>query len=570
MLARLWPAILCALALPLCGLLIRPYVETGVIDDGSYIRTAQVLARTGHIVYNGGATAMLGWQLYLGAAFIKLFGFSFTAARSAVLLVAMATAFLLQRTFVRAGIGEWNATIGTLTFVLSPLFLPLSFTFMTDVPGLFCTVLCLYACLRALQAQTTGSAFAWICFAIASNAVGGTVRQTAWLGTLVIVPCTLWLLRRRPRLLQAGLLVWIAGVAAIFAFLHWFYLQPYALRENVTLIGHTQIRGLFRNVTRSALDLPAYLLLPILLMFVPAFPWRDRRAVRFASWMALCCLLVALSQMARGTLYGWLQPIGDWFTIHGAVDGLPIHGSRPVILTYHLLLLIAGATLAAVICLVVLVLTRPASLPLPPTQLEAPSWHQLAVLLIPVTLCYALALLARAIYLTIFDRYLLVPVFIALLFLLRFYQDRVQPRHRAASLLVLALFAAYGVATTHDAFSMYRARLAAVDELRSAGIEATAIDAGLDTNIVTQIDQAGSENDPRIKEPSNIFIPQPAVPLFDPCRPGMAELVPAIKPRYELSFDPALCAGPSRFAPVTYHEWLGPHSVTIYIVNLVR
>ena len=171
-----------ALALIVCAFAARPFAETGIIDDWSYIRTAQLLAQTGHIVYNGWPAAMIGWQLLLAAVLIKLFGFSFTIARMSILLVAAATAFLTQRTFVRAGIGEWNATLATLTFVLSPLFLPLSVCFMTDVPGIFAIVVCLYGCLRALQASTTAASVAWIIFASLTNAVGGTARQVAWLG----------------------------------------------------------------------------------------------------------------------------------------------------------------------------------------------------------------------------------------------------------------------------------------------------------------------------------------------------------------------------------------------------
>lgn len=52
-------------------------------DDWSYIWSARLLAETGHIQYNGWATAMLGWQLYLGALFIKIFGFSFSIVRIA-------------------------------------------------------------------------------------------------------------------------------------------------------------------------------------------------------------------------------------------------------------------------------------------------------------------------------------------------------------------------------------------------------------------------------------------------------------------------------------------------------
>jgi hypothetical protein len=65
------------LALLFCVLVARPFVSMGVIDDWSYIWTARVLANTGHLTYNGWATAMLGWQVYLGALFIKLFGFSY-------------------------------------------------------------------------------------------------------------------------------------------------------------------------------------------------------------------------------------------------------------------------------------------------------------------------------------------------------------------------------------------------------------------------------------------------------------------------------------------------------------
>ncbi len=117
-----------------------------------------MLAQTGHIVYNGWATAMLGWQLWLGALFAKLFGPSFTAIRASTLFVALLTDFLIQRTLVRAGVSSRNATIGTLAVALSPLFLPLALCFLTDFGGLFFIVLCLYACLRAVLAESDRAA----------------------------------------------------------------------------------------------------------------------------------------------------------------------------------------------------------------------------------------------------------------------------------------------------------------------------------------------------------------------------------------------------------------------------
>ena len=35
----------------------------------------------------------------------------------------------------------------------------------------------------------------WLCIAVLVNVAGGTVRQIAWLGALVMVPSTAWLLR---------------------------------------------------------------------------------------------------------------------------------------------------------------------------------------------------------------------------------------------------------------------------------------------------------------------------------------------------------------------------------------
>src|ERR1700761_2528087 len=143
-------AFVCALSVLLCEFLAHPVANMGICDDGPYILIAHTLATTGHIVYNGWPAAMLGWQLYAGAALIKLFGFSFTVVRMSTMLVGSATAFFLQRSLVRAGITENNATIGTLTLVLSPLYVLLSASYMSDIFGLFAVVLCLYSCLRAL------------------------------------------------------------------------------------------------------------------------------------------------------------------------------------------------------------------------------------------------------------------------------------------------------------------------------------------------------------------------------------------------------------------------------------
>src|SRR5437867_1411083 len=91
-------AIFCALLLAVCTLASYPCPEIGGNDDSDYVRPANALDESGHLVYLARSSAILGWQLALGALFIQLFGASSTLTRTTTLLVAASTAFLLQRT----------------------------------------------------------------------------------------------------------------------------------------------------------------------------------------------------------------------------------------------------------------------------------------------------------------------------------------------------------------------------------------------------------------------------------------------------------------------------------------
>ena len=73
--------------------------------------------------------------------------------------------------------------LGALTVGLSPIFLPMAASYMTDVAGLFVIVLCLYLCQRAVAAQSDRATVLWLCCAAASNVAGGTVRQSPGSGT---------------------------------------------------------------------------------------------------------------------------------------------------------------------------------------------------------------------------------------------------------------------------------------------------------------------------------------------------------------------------------------------------
>ena len=571
-----WPALFCALVLLLAAVAAHPVAEIGIIDDFSYIHSARLLALTGHIVYNGWDTPMLGWQLYLGALFAKLFGPSYTAIRASTLFVAMVAAFLAQRTFIRAGITSFNATIATIALILSPLFLPLALTYMSDMGGLFCLLLCLYACLRALQAHSNSAVLTWLCFAALSNAAGGTVRQIAWLGVLVMFPCTVWLLRRRPHVLLVGAALYAFSLGAIYSSLHWFLNQPHSEHEPllVPFTGLHQLLHLAVELLSLALSF-TLLLLPFLVAFLPAVPLRTRRvkailAIGGALIVAVFSCLILLQPDAA---VGLIAPFkGNVVTPFGILGSFPIKGRTPTVLPLLLRFLLTLAVLATLPSFFAWLLnsSRPAPVAqLKPGVSQPLPWSSLLVLLGPLVLAYLALLVPRGLSGDLFDRYLLLLLPIGVIFLLRLFQDRVQPALPAATTVLVALFGLYAIAGTHDAFSMYRARQGAIDQLHAAAIPDTSIDAGFEHNGATQIDQAGFIDGPHSDEPADWHASHTAIPQA--CQTDHGWLTPAVVPAYTLSWDPNACGGPTRFAPVSWRNWLsGFRNESIYIIHTTK
>ena len=569
-------AFICAFLLLACVLISRPVAEVGINDDFSYIRSAKLMAETGHIRYVGWASAMLGWMLPLGAVFIKLFGFSFTVVRAANTFVAVLTAFLIQRCLVRSGLNERNGTIVTLMLVLSPLYLPLAATFLTDIPGMAITLLCFYGCLRALQAASDRRAFAWIAFACITNALGGTARQTAWLGVMVMVPSAFWLLRKR-RLPWVGCgILWVGSLLFIYASLRWFVHQPYSLQESLVggYVDRDLAYALVEHVTRAILE-TCFLLLPLLIAFLPHVSFRDSRARRWMTMSSAGVAVFALWLVFTHNFVAWLAPfVGNTFTDKGIFD-LPEVGVRQVMLQPWLRAFLTLLTLWSAIATVAYLLSsRGEQSKSPARQQDRPvsNWRNLAILLGPYAVVYIALLLHRAVFDYIFDRYLLTLLFIVALFLARTYQEHLAPNLPASSVALIVLVALFSVAANHDLFSMERARITAANELLAAGIAPTRFYGGWEYDGWTQIDHYGFVNSGNINMPQGFSARAPVLLRMTekPCHYSWARLFPAVQPEYALSFDDVSCGGPAGLPPVAYRSWLPPYRAKIYIVRVME
>jgi hypothetical protein len=555
--------ILCAAIVLAALLAARPFAEMGFIDDWAYIRMAQLYASTGHFVYNGWETAMLGWQIPWGAWFIHLFGFSFTAVRLSTVSLVPASIAFFHASLRRFGISPRSSFAGTLMLGLSPLFLPLAATYMTDVPGLFCILLCLYLCQRALAAETHASALLWLASATASNLALGTVRQIVWLGALVMVPSTAWLLRHRPKLVITAALFWIASLVSVFACMQWFGQQPYMLPEKLYQgpISVHMFAHMLTELLKSVLCL-TLLLLPL----SAAWLGRARALPRSALLRIATSLLVLTAGAVPLALHGsldhrvmpWLGHILGTQSIFSSTGEML--GTRPVTLTLPLrsalsLLVIA----AALVCAEFLRRTSNTS--------HRKASSNFNVLCGPFIVAYILLLLPRATYSFIYDRYLLVVLPFAIAGLLLAYENSFGDRLPHLSTATLVLFGTYTLAGTHDWFALNRARIAAVSSIESSGVARTDIQGGFDYDGWTQLQAAGYVNDARIARPARAYrqVQSTLPPL---CTLPFSSYTPAIHPRYFVVFHQMPCLAISSFAPILYNTWLPPFHRAVYIQQL--
>jgi hypothetical protein len=557
------PALVCALAVLLCAFLAHPVANMGICDDGPYILIARHLATTGRIHYNGNTTPFLGWQLYLGALLIKLFGFSYTAVRMSTVIVAMGSAFVLQRTLVLVGISERNATIGTLALVLSPLYLILSVTYMTDITGMFGILICLYGCLRAIRPGTSRAAIGWLCFAVATNAICGSSRQIAWLGVLVMVPSTLWLLRGQRYILLAGATANLAGAMFIVGCMHWFLHQPYNAHES--LMPNTfPVFATLKVLGSFFLEIP-FLLLPLTLLFLPEIR-RSRPRVIGALFLGFLLMTVHPRHVSHVFL---MEPTADgdfWVNAHGIFDYLWLQGTPPIFVHRGVQALLTIATYAGLIGLIGSMVRSPDHR-LPANSSGHVSWKQLGVLLVPFLIAYSLLLVPRAATSPIADRYLIGILVVPLLVLVRYYQERIRRRLPIASVFLIGLVAIYSIVMMHNTFAFYRARTALAAQLRDSGVPDTSVDNGWEYDFVVELDHANHLNDSRIVWPVHAYIPRPLRTARN-CSPGWVyDLTPHIHPLYGVSFDPTACYGPAPFAPVHYSRWPYRTPGTLYVVR---
>jgi hypothetical protein len=545
-------------------LIIWPAAEMPYGDDTAYTYIALNLTRTGRFAYNGWETALLLIHAYWGALFIRVFGFSFACVRFSTIpfsLGAVGFCYLLVR---RAGLQKRAACFVTLLFGLSPLFLPVAVSYMTDAPALFFMFASLYALSRAEEESERKREFLWLVLGTALGFVGGASRQIVWLTTLVVLPYLAWVRRRRVWFAVACLTACALVSAGVAMVMVWFNRQPYGIpqpsvfRELEDAIKHPL----------SELDTTARFLLMLFLICLPAAlplvvrSWIDTWQGRTARKMVVAALLlgVGFALFLHPSLASipWVVSTLNWEGINGAA---PLPG-RPLVLTRPIRALIAIAVYVAACILAGELVNARSLIRRALRSLVSPGTGEftLAAMSIFSAVYFGLIVLRNRDF-DVFDRYLLPILPWAATVLLVWSESDGHAKHGVPRTIpfawaLLGIFALYGIASTQDVWALARARAAATRQLEAAGVPRTSIDAGFEYNAWTELLLNGRLNSRWVVNPPGAY------------RPGLGQ-TPSVVPLYRLEYKPAGETTASQFGSVPFVSLLPPFHKQVSIDRVI-
>jgi Dolichyl-phosphate-mannose-protein mannosyltransferase len=510
------PAWGCAAAVAIAFFLSWPFAELPFNDDFSYTFTARQLAQTGHLTYNGWATAAITTQAFWGALIIKVFGFSFTALRISTLPFAMASAAICYLLARRCGLSRNSAVFASLTMSLGPMFLPLATSFMSDVPGLMFMLLSLYALIRCADSNRGGGQLSWLAAGALTALLGGMDRQIVWIVPLAVVPYLMIVRRRSAGFLFAAGLAWIIVLLGAFAMVQWFNAQPYAIPEPPLSQSFVMIlqqpQRLWQTIlalwlTTVMLALPAMLLAGLVALRDLLALWKSPRGL-----MALATILLLAFFLVRFPRFLEMPWLGNMLTPQGILGKVEILGHRPTVLPRWLRQVIGAIVWTATAMIVADLLaslphSREAGRRIRDRLFRMPT---AAICIVILTVAYTFVLLTRVGRDLVFDRYTLplVPLF-AILALLWWQnasiQANVQRLFWRIGLVVLCVYSLFSIASTQEVFSLGRARVEAMRTLNAAGVPATDVEDGIEQMAWTQLEVVGHINNPDIRNPPGAY-----------------------------------------------------------------
>ena len=191
------PIIILASILMIQIIIVSPEGDFPLQDDWAYARVVNGLYTDGQLRLSPWIEARLVFQAYWGLLLSHIFGFSHTALRISTLILSGVGVFAFYLLLCEL-LDSWRSLVVTLLMLLNPMYVNLSYSFMTDVPFISLSLMALACNVRAMRTGNPaigwlvgGSIFAGCAFlvrqlgiALPLAALGGLVLTTGWRAAL--------------------------------------------------------------------------------------------------------------------------------------------------------------------------------------------------------------------------------------------------------------------------------------------------------------------------------------------------------------------------------------------------
>ena|GEM_PF-1306815 len=496
------------------ALFINPVGDFPVNDDWIYGQAVQGLAQTGKLdMIASCASCFL--HIYLGAFACKMFGASYTLLRILTLAIAFVGSLSLYGALRELRLKAPTALVGALLFAFNPLFMNLSYSYMTDVAALSFNNLYFYLLLRSIRANSRALEWGSAIVLLASIAV----RQTG----VVLVAANICLLlfswfRRKPSINFLLALV-IAPLLATKGLSDWMSMSTQFGK------GFSWYQGEFALTIKQMLHVPLKMVLPftfsfgqlacyiglfcapLLVSFVPVFKGlflrfdagKKLQQVHISAyWYALSAFIVTFGVTKAIEAYKRLMPFNQNLlrmpnvgasTIMG-ISIAPASAAFRQWLTLGSSLLgfffvtIMGACFERTICLVKK--TRKVE--------NNSSVRAKQAILVMGSLIFSIGFLLLQMQILDLDRYYLMAVGPSVLALGLSWSWLKARLNKMVSFALVAVMLLYSVAATQDYMAWNRARWQALIALEKTGVPSHEIDGGSEYNFSRDLSLSRSLN----------------------------------------------------------------------------
>lgn len=459
---------------------VNPIRDFPVEDDWDYAKEVFNFLQTGTFQRLEVTQATVFFPAMWGAFWSKLFGFSFATLRVSTLMLALGALLFFYGLLGELDFDLPRRVIGTLAFMVTPAFVYLAFSFMTDIFLLFGILGALFFYVRAWRSRRWMLAFAASLFA----ALGFLARQV---GILIPVAFAIFLLLERKharremiRWMLAGTLVPLI-VVAIYLLWSRFGGGANWADSARTLTGTLRFwfqfdtPGIFvQRYAKAASTLGIYLL-PLWLAAIAALASTQRAWRAFTRWQKFLIGAITLGSVialvragARGE---WFPYLTDILTRAGFrpylaffAEGASIHRTEIISTPVAAVLTITAGALG--ICLSALIVGR----------LRAHMSPELSM----IYLTTAILALASLTFFTYFERYL-VPLIPGLIILI-LDATRRAPFSMPAGALGIFIVAFISIALMRDYFAWNDLRWSVGRALLARGVAVEQLDGGYEWN----------------------------------------------------------------------------------------